>query len=97
MKISIITPTHDPKWMGELWPHLMPQAFDEWIVLLNGDTRQAQARFIDNTTIRFLPIIVKNYYPSQWHADNMIPYVRADLVAVKDGSRPHGPFWTAKG
>jgi len=60
-------------------------------------TREAQARFIDNTMTTFLPVIVTNYYPSQWHIKNMIPYVRADLVAVKDGYRPHGPFWTAKG
>ena len=52
-------------------------------------TRENQARYID-TPVRFKSIILKNYYPSQWEIDNRIPYVKAFLVNLKDGFRPHG-------
>jgi len=55
-------------------------------------TRAAQAQYIDNETIRFMPVRLYNFYPSQWHKENHIPYVRADLICLKDGVRPHGPL-----
>jgi SAM-dependent methyltransferase len=48
-------------------------------------TRREQARYIDNTTIRFQAAQLDSIFPSKWHADNNIPYVRANLVALKDG------------
>lgn len=53
-------------------------------------TRQLQAQYIENTTIRFFPMILENYFPSPWHAENFVPYVRADLISLKDNYRPHG-------
>jgi len=33
---------------------------------------------------------VVNYYPSDWHKDNNVPYVGGNLVAIKYGYRPPG-------
>lgn len=50
-------------------------------------TRREQARYIDNSTVRFQAAFLDQqaFYPSKWHADNNIAYVRANLVALKDG------------
>lgn len=48
-------------------------------------TRREQARYIDNTSIRFQAAQLDTICPSKWHADNNIPYVRANLIALKDG------------
>lgn len=48
-------------------------------------TRREQARYIDNTTIRFQAAQLDSVMPSAWHRDNDIPYVRANLIALKDG------------
>ena len=68
-------PTHVSRWNRNAF----------WYV-----TRQEQAKYIDNNTIRFQPAILENCFPDQWCQDNIIPYVRADLVCLKDGYRPHG-------
>jgi len=69
-------PTHVSRWNRNAF----------WYV-----TRSQQAQYIDNTTVRFMPALLENCWPSQWHQDNCIPYVRADLIALKDGgTRPHG-------
>ena len=36
MKISIFTPTHDTKFLVELYDSIKDQAFDEWVVLYNN-------------------------------------------------------------
>ena len=48
-------------------------------------TRREQARYIDNTTIRFQAAQLDSIVPSQWHAENNIPYARANLIALKEG------------
>jgi hypothetical protein len=54
-------------------------------------TRRQQAKYIDNTTVRFYPMVLENYFPADWHKQNFIPYVRADLICMKDGVQPsHG-------
>jgi glycosyltransferase involved in cell wall biosynthesis len=53
-------------------------------------TRQQQAKYIDNDSIRFKTIILEELWPSKWHEDNLIPYVRFDAVCLKDGYREHG-------
>lgn len=63
-------PTHVSYWNSNAW----------WYV-----TRREQARYIDNTTVRFQAAQLDNVMPSKWHSDNNIPYVRANLVALKDG------------
>jgi hypothetical protein len=53
-------------------------------------TRQQQAKYIDNSSIRFKTITLDTFYPSQWERDNQIPYVRAYLLALKSNIRPMG-------
>jgi O-antigen biosynthesis protein len=53
-------------------------------------TNRRQAKYIDNETIRFKPVIVETYYPNDWCEAHKVPYVRADLMCLKDGLRPRG-------
>jgi SAM-dependent methyltransferase len=53
-------------------------------------TRSQQAKYIDNTDIRFKAITLKNHYPSDWEKNNSIPYVRAWLVCLKGDIRIMG-------
>jgi len=46
-------------------------------------TRQEFAKFIPSFKGRFQPVRVWHEYPSQFHFANQIPYVMADLVALK--------------
>lgn len=45
-------------------------------------TRDMQARYINNTSIRFREINLDTIFQSNWHAENNIPYVRANLVKI---------------
>jgi SAM-dependent methyltransferase len=46
-------------------------------------TRYDQARFINNTTIRFQEIVLETYFPDDYCKNNNISYVRSDLIALK--------------
>jgi len=50
-------------------------------------TREAQRSFLPEAYqhVRFQVIVLDTWYPSEWHKQNMIPYVDAHLVALKDG------------
>lgn len=45
-------------------------------------TRDAQARYIRNDAIRFREVQLDSLFPSDWHRENHIPYVRANLVKL---------------
>lgn len=47
-------------------------------------TRKETALYI-GTPVRFQATRVKNYFPSNWHETNNIPYVKAHLTALKGG------------
>lgn len=55
-------------------------------------TREAQQRYIRHlgAQCRFQVVRLLDYFPSEWHRLNQIPYVRCHLAAVKDGPRLHG-------
>jgi glycosyltransferase involved in cell wall biosynthesis len=59
-------------------------------------TRAAQAKFLQGAGPhpRFQEIAIPHglttFFPSKWHEDNKISYVRANLVALKDGTRLPG-------
>ena len=53
-------------------------------------TKSFYANYIRNKTVRFFPIVVETYYPSDFHRENCISYVRADLMALKNDVRPMG-------
>lgn len=48
-------------------------------------TRREQANYIRNTDVRFQPARLFTHTPSEWHRENDIPYVVANLVALKPG------------
>ena len=53
-------------------------------------THQETAAYID-TPVRFQDVITDTVFYSDWHRTNNIPYVRAHLLAVKEGGeRIHG-------
>lgn len=41
-------------------------------------TEWEKMKYIDNTTVRFDPIVLDNCYPHEWHRENRIPYVIFD-------------------
>lgn len=45
MNVSIITPTHNPKYLDLLWDSIKDQPFNEWLIVINGG---AQARKYDD-------------------------------------------------
>jgi glycosyltransferase involved in cell wall biosynthesis len=53
-------------------------------------TKRFYANFIGNDTVRFFPMIVETHFQSEYHQNNNIPYVRADLIALKGDTRPMG-------
>jgi SAM-dependent methyltransferase len=48
------------------------------------------ARFVPPITARFQVSRLVTYFPTEWHEQHSIPYVCANLVAVKDGPRQGG-------
>lgn len=54
MKISVVTPSHDPKFLGEVWESLAAQTHRdfEWIVLLNGKGAESSITN-DDPRVRF--------------------------------------------
>jgi glycosyltransferase involved in cell wall biosynthesis len=59
-------------------------------------TRRQQAQFVDGITCRFAPAgssqnpRIWQAHPSEWHRQHEIPYVFADLIAIKDQRHPGG-------
>jgi len=53
-------------------------------------TNPQYARFVDRITCRFQVSRVLNWFPSEWHEKNRIPYVDVQLIAVKPGYEPVG-------
>jgi hypothetical protein len=51
-------------------------------------TRSDQARFLRGVTCRFQAARVWSGYPTNWHRDNKLVYVDADLVALKGQAQP---------
>lgn len=53
-------------------------------------TDQAYQRYVPEITARFQASRLITAYPSEWHQANNIPYVTANLIALKDGPRQGG-------
>lgn len=51
-------------------------------------TRRDQQRFVRGITCRFQAARLWQDYPNEWHRQNHIPYVFADLVALKGQRQP---------
>lgn len=52
MLISIVTPTHQPTWIGETWQSLKRQSYEnwEWIVLCNGSRASEHVEHVRKLT-----------------------------------------------
>jgi O-antigen biosynthesis protein len=53
-------------------------------------TERQYADFVPQITCRFQASRVTTYFPSDWHRRHDIPYVEANLIAIKDGPRQGG-------
>ncbi|HUC13042.1 MAG TPA: glycosyltransferase [Acidimicrobiales bacterium] len=53
-------------------------------------TDRQYAQFVPSIKCRFQVSRLVTYFPSQWHEEHKIPYVCANLVAIKDGPRQGG-------
>jgi SAM-dependent methyltransferase len=53
-------------------------------------TQAALFRSMPHLQARFQVSRIQTYYPSEWHRDALIPYVEANLLAIKDGPRLGG-------
>jgi ubiquinone/menaquinone biosynthesis C-methylase UbiE len=53
-------------------------------------TDAAFARLVPQIACRFQVSRLVTDFPDTWHAERNIPYVRADLIALKDGPRQGG-------
>lgn len=52
-------------------------------------SKASSAKYID-TPVRFKELILEEFFPNEWARINNIPYIRADLISLKNGFRPHG-------
>ena len=53
-------------------------------------TESQYATFVPQITCRFQASRVTTHFPSDWHRQHDIPYVGANLIAIKDGPRQGG-------
>lgn len=61
-------PTHQSFWNANSW----------WYY-----TRPEQAKYVPAITARFQSVRIEDHFPTDWHKVNCIPYVDADLCALK--------------
>ena len=48
------------------------------------------SHFLPNNKSRFQQVTLKTHFPSKWHEQNNIPYVRSDMCALKGQRQPGG-------
>jgi glycosyltransferase involved in cell wall biosynthesis len=48
-------------------------------------TRAEQAKYVPRITGKWQVSRIVDFYPSDWHRENLIPYVQANLIPIKDG------------
>ena len=53
-------------------------------------TDRSYARFVPEITCRYQVSRLGTYFPDRWHAEHQIPYVCANLIALKNGPRQGG-------
>lgn len=53
-------------------------------------TEAARRSSVPDLTARLQVSHLRTYFPSAWHEENQIPYVQANLLAVKEGARLGG-------
>ena len=53
-------------------------------------TDAAYAHYVPEIACRFQVSRLDTYHPSPWHEERQIPYVQANLIAIKDGGHRNG-------
>jgi glycosyltransferase involved in cell wall biosynthesis len=53
-------------------------------------TNEEYAKFVPPIKCRFQSSRIVTYFPNEWHKQNNIPYVCANLIAIKEGPRQGG-------
>jgi hypothetical protein len=53
-------------------------------------TDESYSKFVPEITCKFQVSRLHTYYPTDWHRDHLIPYVNANLIAIKSGPRQGG-------
>jgi O-antigen biosynthesis protein len=53
-------------------------------------TERQYSAFVPEIECRFQTSRLSTYFPSEWHQQHNIPYVGANLIAIKEGSRQGG-------
>jgi hypothetical protein len=51
-------------------------------------TNKDFSKYIPDYTGRFQQVVLKTHMPSKWHQENNVPFVRADLCALKGQRQP---------
>ncbi|GMA21303.1 hypothetical protein GCM10025862_33240 [Arsenicicoccus piscis] len=54
------------------------------------DPEQQYRAFVPTITARFQSSRLITFYPTEWHQAHNIPYVRANLITIKDGAPRNG-------
>lgn len=55
-------------------------------------TKEFYRNFVAGLNVKFMESYTITHYPSQFHEDNNIPYIVANLIAVKEGIKLPGVF-----
>lgn len=60
-------------------------------------TQEHFAKYIQGFTGKFQLVRLINWFPTPWHRMNNVPYVEAQLIAIKPGYKPYGEApWSEK-
>lgn len=54
-------------------------------------TKREYAKYVPGVACRFQSIVLANYYPSPFHVEHLIPYLRWDAMALKDDENNYYP------
>lgn len=68
-------PTHKSRWNSLSFRYYTDARFQRYIPQFKG---------------RFQVSRITDFFPDDWHRDNLVPYVGAQLIALKDGYTPMG-------
>lgn len=85
MLISV-TPSADGRGAWQDPTHVRPYVSNSFWYFSD----EQYAKFVPEIKCRFQVSRLVDYYPSDWHRTNQIPYIAANLVAIKDGPRMGG-------
>lgn len=81
-----ITPSADGRGAWQDPTHVKPYVSNSFWYF----TDREFSKYVPEITCRFLLSRLVDYFPSEWHQAHNIPYIGANLVAIKDGPKMGG-------